>query len=130
MCRSFLTFLIFLIFCGVAQARDPFKPYPGAACIKQVEPLQGWLLQGVIGRKDRFQAWLLSPQGKAIKVRTGHPFPLPPWQPETLNRRSLSLTVKNSCLPQNISFQLKGRIRDKDDHFAAGTLLPDVDLRK
>lgn len=122
--------LLLLLCCSSVLARDPFQPVLGAACVQPIEPLAGWRLQGIIGRDNHFQAWLLAPQGKAVKVHTGDPFPLVPWRVKTLTRHSVSLSVENSCSMQTISFQLKGRARDKDDHFNVGLVLSDASLRQ
>ncbi len=81
-----ISVVLLLLSCGagVAQARDPFRPLPGAACLAEVEPLSEWRLQGIIGRAPRFQGWLLTPQGKSVHVLSDQPFPLFPGKPSGL----------------------------------------------
>lgn len=109
---------VLLIVCALAQARDPFRPKVGVACLKPVEPLAGWRLQGIIGREQHFHGWLLNPQNKSLKVQSGQAFPLPPWQLDEIGRRSLTLSVMNSCSGQQAAFNLKGPEHDKN-HSAA-----------
>jgi len=122
--------LILLLCFGGVLARDPFRPVAGSVCEAPAEPLTGWRLQGIIGRKTHFHAWLLNPQGESVAVRTGKPFPLPPWQLADMTRRSISLTVSNSCTAQQASFYLKGRSHEKDSHSAAAHKLPAAGLRR
>lgn len=122
--------LILLLCCGGVLARDPFRPVAGSICEALVEPLTGWRLQGIIGREMHFHAWLLNPQGESVAVRTGKPFPLPPWQLADMTRRSLSLAVPNSCTAQQTSFYLKGRSHEKDNYSAAAHKLPAAGLRR
>jgi len=121
--------LILLLCCGGVLARDPFRPVAGSVCEASVEPLTGWRLQGIIGRKAHFHAWLLTPQGESITVRTGKPFSFAPWQLADMTRHSLTLAVPNSCNPQQTAFYLKGRSHDKDSYPAA-TQLPSAGSRR
>ncbi|MDH2069159.1 HofP DNA utilization family protein [Pantoea sp. GD03673] len=122
--------LILLLCCGGVLARDPFRPVAGSFCQALVAPLTGWRLQGIIGREARFHAWLLTPQGESIMVRTGKPFSLAPWQLADMTRRSITLAVPDSCTAQQTAFYLKGRSHDKDSHAAAGHKLPAAGLRR
>lgn len=122
--------LILLLCCGGALARDPFRPVAGSVCKALVAPLTGWRLQGIIGREARFHAWLLTPQGESVTVRTGKPFSLASWQLADMTRRSVTLAVPDSCTAQQTAFYLKGRSHDKDSHPADGHKLPDAGSRR
>ncbi|WHQ75779.1 DUF2531 domain-containing protein [Pantoea sp. Lij88] len=122
--------LILLLCCGGVLARDPFRPVAGSVCEALVEPLKGWRLQGIIGREAHFHAWLLSPQGESVIARTGKPFPVSPWQPADMTRRSITFAVPDSCTAQQTAFYLKGRSHDKDSHPAAGHQLSAAGTRR
>jgi len=122
--------LILLLCCGGVLARDPFRPVAGSVCEALVEPLKGWRLQGIIGREAHFHAWLLSPQGESVIARIGKPFPISPWQPADMTRRSITFAVPDSCTAQQTAFYLKGRSHDKDSHPAAGHQLPAASSRR
>lgn len=116
--------LILLLCCSSALARDPFHPVAGAICLPPVAPLTGWQLQGIIGRPSRFHALLVTPQGKVIVVRARQSLALAPWQLSDIDRRSLTLVVRNSCSAQRTAFYLAGASHEKDSDVMAGTLLP------
>jgi len=122
--------LILLLCCSGVMARDPFQPVTGSTCVSAVEPLTGWRLLGIIGRDAHFSAWLLTPQGQNVTARSNKPFPLSPWQLTDITRRSLTLTVANSCTAQQTAFHLKGRSDEKDRYPDSGTLLPAAGLRR
>ncbi|MDJ0037814.1 HofP DNA utilization family protein [Pantoea allii] len=122
--------MLLLLCCGVAQARDPFRPLTGVACVAEVEPLSEWRLQGIIGRAPRFQGWLLTPQGNAVKVLSDQPFPLLPWQTDQFTSRTLRLSVPGSCSSQYFTFHLKGSPHDKDIDSDVSADLPDVRPRQ
>lgn len=122
--------LILLFCCSGTLARDPFQPLTKALCLPPVEPLTGWRLLGIIGREARFHGWLLTPQGQAIGVRAGQSFAVAPWQLSEIDRRSLTLAVKNSCSAQRTSFYLKGSPYEKDPAAVAGSKLPVAGLRR
>ncbi|UIL52814.1 MULTISPECIES: HofP DNA utilization family protein [Pantoea] len=122
--------LVLLLCCSSALARDPFHPVAGAVCQPPVEPLTGWHLQGIIGRPSRFYAVLVTPQKKAMVVRAGQPLALSPWQLSDIDRRSLTLAVRNSCSAQRTAFYLKGAPHEKDSDVMAGTQLPAAGPRR
>lgn len=117
--------LCLLLCCSGVLARDPFHPVTQSRCLAPVKPLTGWRLQGIIGRETRFHALLITPQGQAIVVRSGHAFAMTPWQLSDIGRHSLTLSVTNSCSAQRTSFHLKGSPYEKDPD-AAGFKLPDA----
>ena len=116
--------LVLVLCCSSALARDPFQPLAGAACLPAAEPLTGWRLQGIVGRGSRFHGWLLTPQGQVRAIRAGQPFALTPWQLIAIDRRSLTLAIKNSCSAQRHSFYLKGSPHENSSDVIAGSQLP------
>lgn len=108
--------LLLLAWSGALLARDPFQPPADVLCLRDVAPLSAWRLQGVIGNRAHFYAWLAHPQGATLRVRPDRPFPVPPWRIVSLTARELALTAEKSCAPLSISFQLKGKYDDKESH--------------
>lgn len=128
--RRSLLILILILCCSGVLARDPFQPLAGAACQPAAEPLTGWRLQGIVGQGSRFYAWLLTPQGQVRTIRAGQPFALTPWQLIAIDRRSLTLAIKNSCSAQRHSFYLIGSPHENHSDVIAGSQLPVAGLRR
>ena len=101
-----------------AAARDPFMPLL-APCLSTVSSLEGWQLQGMIGREDHYQGWLRSAQGERIPVFSDRSWPFVDWRIEAFSPFSLTLTAPQSCIPQYVTLQIKGKYHDKDRHGAA-----------
>ncbi|WP_130832306.1 HofP DNA utilization family protein [[Erwinia] mediterraneensis] len=117
--------LLLLSWPGALLARDPFQPPVEAPCVREVTPLNAWRLQGVIGNRDIFYAWLVHARGASLRVRPDRPFPLPPWRIASLSARKLVVVAEKSCTPQFFSFQLKGKYRDTES--PVGTERPAAD---
>lgn len=122
--------LILLLCCGGVLARDPFRPAAPSLCRAAVAPLTGWRLQGIVGRKAHFHAWLLTPQGQSVRVLSGKPFLVDPWQPVAVSRHSITFAVPDSCEAQQTRLSLKGRLYDKDSLAADGPGWPAAGLRR
>lgn len=101
-----------------AAARDPFTPLQ-TPCLVTVTPLAGWQLQGMIGRDNHYQGWLRSTQGERISLASDRPSPFIDWRIETFTPFRLTLVAPQSCAPQRITLQIKGKYHDKDRHSAA-----------
>ncbi len=105
-----------LLVLGSAQARDPFVPPTVLPCLQDIPSQTRWRLQGMIGREGHFYAWLLSPQGRSVRVVPGQPFPLPDWQVDKLQAFSITLSTAQRCQPGVLHLKMKGMRDDKDHH--------------
>lgn len=101
-----------------ASARDPFTPLQ-APCLATATPLAGWQLQGMVGRDNHYRGWLRSTQGERIPVASDRPSPFIDWRIEAFTPFRLTLSSPQSCAPQRITLQIKGKYYDKDWHSAA-----------
>lgn len=119
-----------LVWPGALLARDPFQPPAEAACMREVPALSTWRLQGIIGNRDVFYAWLIHPQGMVLQVRPDRPFPVSPWRVVAVSARKLLLVAEKSCTPRFFSFQLKGKYRDTESHIADGAGRADTSLTR
>ncbi len=103
-----------------AAARDPFaQPLP--PCHESLASLEGWQLQGMIGRDERYQGWLRSAQGDRATVATDRPSPFDAWLIEEFAPFRLTFSTPQRCTPQRITLQIKGKEYDKDGSGAVTT---------
>lgn len=89
--------LLLLLAC-CSSARDPFSSPGGASCLSP-EPASAWRLLGVIGRADRFDAWLISPTGTLLRRGVEQPLPGTSWRVIRTDAGGVTLSDVLSCLP-------------------------------
>ncbi|WP_128177102.1 HofP DNA utilization family protein [[Pantoea] beijingensis] len=99
-----------------AHARDPFSPPDAMTCLSEIPRPVQWRLQGIIGRKNDYRGWLLSPQGQSLTMSTGDVFPLAPWFIDEIGPMSVMLSEEKSCRPGQYQLTVKGPFDDKDIH--------------
>ncbi|QGU85992.1 DNA utilization family protein [Erwinia sorbitola] len=101
-------------------ARDPFFPLNTLRCQPEEEAEFSWRLLGIIGREDRYDAWLVSPQGNTLWRQQGDPLPGSPWRVAGIEQEAVTLTILQECQPPR-RLALKGQHNDQDDLPVAGS---------
>ncbi|WP_165786508.1 HofP DNA utilization family protein [Mixta theicola] len=101
-----------------AIARDPFAQLR-ASCLSSVASLEQWQLQGMVGKGNRYLGWLRSTQGERVAIASDRPLPFEDWQIDAFAPFHLTLSAPQSCVPQRVTLQIKGKYHDKDRSRAA-----------
>jgi pilus assembly protein HofP len=99
-----------------AAARDPFAQ-PLTPCRQSPASLEGWRLQGMVGRDHHYRGWLRSAQGARVTVATDRPSPFDAWQLEEFAPFHLTFSAPQRCMPQRVTLQIRKEY-DKDNNGA------------
>lgn len=113
-----------------AEHRDPFQPPAEADCDVQLTSLSGWRVLGILGYEKDFRAWLLAPEGKAIRITPAQPFPLPSWQLKAITPRSLILTAHKRCPSHALTLYTKGNRHAQSGASHRDVSIPDARFRQ
>lgn len=106
----FVSWLFF--FClAPAFARDPFAPQE-ISCLRAVTSLAQWQLQGMVGKGGHYLGWLRSTQGERVAIASDRPSPFVDWQIESFMPFHLTLSAPQSCVPQRVTLQIKGKYHE------------------
>ncbi|MBK0033411.1 DUF2531 family protein [Erwinia sp. S43] len=98
--------LLFLLLAMDVGARDPFLPAGAERCPAGNAVSVPWRLQGIIGRPDRFEGWLISLSGKRLHVSVNDWPAGAGWQVKHIDLRGITLTDEQACQPpQTLTFK-------------------------
>lgn len=117
--------LLWMLCSPLALARDPFQPVAPALCQAAVSTVEGWRLQGIVGDHQRYIAWLLSPQGKSIRLAEQMFLPFSSWRVQQVTARTVRLQADQSCSSQQVTLQLKGGFYATDEGMDPVTAVAD-----
>jgi len=110
--------LLFLLLAMEAGARDPFLPAGAVRCPAGSAVTVPWRLQGIIGRPDRYEGWLISLSGRRLHVSVNDWPAGSGWLVKHIDLRGITLTDEHACQPkQKLTF--KGEHRAKESSVGA-----------